>query len=227
MNEAALGSAFVTLLRRDLLVQWRRGSELLNPVFFFVLVVTLFALGTGGEADQLRELGAGVIWVAALLAMLLSLDGLFRADLEDGVLDQLLLAPQPLALLVLAKVLAHWLASGLPLLLTSPLLALLMQLPANATGVLMLALLLGTPVLSLTGAIGAALTVGLRRGGVLVALLVLPLHVPVLIFGTQAVQASLNGLSAEGPLLLLGALLSAGLVLAPWPIAGALRLGVN
>ncbi len=227
MTEAPPGSAFAALLRRDLLVQWRRGSELLNPVFFFVLVVTLFALGAGGEAGRLRELGAGIIWVAALLAMLLSLDGLFRADLEDGALDQLLLAPQPLALLVLAKVLAHWLASGLPLLLASPLLALLMQLPPAATGVLMLALLLGTPVLSLTGAIGAALTVGLRRGGVLVALLVLPLHVPVLIFGTRAVQASLNGLPAEGPLLLLGALLSAGLVLAPWPIAGALRLGVN
>lgn len=220
-------SAFLGLLRRDLRLGVRRRGELLNPLLFFVLVASLFPLGVGPGPTILATIAPGVIWVAALLATLLSMERLFRSDFEDGALEQLLLSPYPLPLLVLAKVLAHWLVTGLPLLLVSPLLGLLLHLPAEAVRTLPLALLLGTPVLSLVGAIGVALTVGLRRGGVLLTLLVLPLYVPVLIFGTAAVAAAAAGLPVSGQLALLGALLALALSLAPFAAAAALRIGAG
>lgn len=222
-----LASVFFGLLRRDLLVTVRRRQQWLNPVLFFVMVVSLFPLGLGPEADTLREIAPGVIWVAALLATLLSLDMLFTADQLDGTLEQLAMSPQPLSWLVLAKVFAHWLVSGLPLVLLSPLLAILMQLPVSTSPVLMLSLALGTLSLSLIGAIGAALTVSLRHAGLLLSLLVLPLFVPVLIFGSHAVSSSAAGLAVDAQLSLLGAICAASLALAPWAIAAALRVGLS
>lgn len=214
-------------VQRDLRLAWRRRSDALASLFFFVMSASLFPLGVGPDAALLRNLGPGVLWVAALLAALLSLGRLFAQDHADGTLEQLLLAGQPLAWLVLGKVLAHWLVSGLPLLLLAPLLALQFQLPVQGLGVLLAALLLGTPVLSLIGAIGAALTLGLRGGGALVAVLVLPLYVPVLVFGAGAVSAELAGLGAQPHLLLLGGVLAASLALAPWAAATALRISLG
>ncbi|MFA7096144.1 MAG: heme exporter protein CcmB [Gammaproteobacteria bacterium] len=214
------------VLIRDLLLAVRRRQDILTAVLFFVIVVTLFPLGVGPEPAVLRDIAPGVVWVAALLATLLSLDRLFAADLRDGTLEQMLLAPQPLALLVLAKILAHWIVAGLPLVLMAPLLGLQLGLGWEELQVLMAALLLGTPVLSLIGAIGAALTLGLR-GGVLIALLVLPLYVPTLILGTGAVENQMAGLSPEAHLSLLGALLLLALFLAPWAAAAALRIMVD
>lgn len=219
-----MGAAFTAVLKRDLLLAVRRRGDWLNPLAFFVIVVTLFPLGVGPDSDLLREIAPGVIWVAALLATLLALDGLFRADFEDGSLEQLLLCPQPLSVLVLAKVLAHWLVTGLPLLCLSPLLAVIMQMPTRAFPALLVSLMLGTLTLSLIGAIGAALTVGLRRGGVLLALLVLPLFIPVLIFGSSSVIAASSGFAIEAQLSLLGALFMLALVLAPLAISAALRI---
>ena len=220
-------SAFFQLLRRDLLLAFRSRHAWLNPLFFFAMVVTLFPLGLGPEPARLAAMAPGVIWVAALLAALLGMDGLFRGDFEDGNLEQWLLSPQPLPLLALAKVAAHWLMTGLPLICLSPLLALLMHLPQAAIGVLVWSLALGTPVLSLVGAIGAALTVGLNRGGVVLSLLVLPLYIPVLIFAAGAVAAAAMGMSASGQLALLGALLCLSLALAPPAIAAALRISLE
>ena len=220
-------SAFFQLLRRDLLLAFRSRHAWLNPLFFFAMVVTLFPLGLGPEPARLAAMAPGVIWVAALLAALLGMDGLFRGDFEDGNLEQWLLSPQPLPLLALAKVAAHWLMTGLPLICLSPLLALLMNLPQAAIGVLVWSLALGTPVLSLVGAIGAALTVGLNRGGVVLSLLVLPLYIPVLIFAAGAVAAAAMGMSASGQLALLGALLCLSLALAPPAIAAALRISLE
>ncbi len=216
--------AFATLLKRDLLLAIRRKGDWLNPLAFFVIVVTLFPLGLGPDGELLREIAPGVLWVAALLATLLALDGLFRGDFDDGSLEQLLLCPQPLSVLVLAKILAHWLVTGLPLLLLSPLLGLVMQLNTQAIPALLMSLTLGTLTLSLIGAIGAALTVGLRRGGVLLALLVLPLFIPVLIFGSSTVHAATTGFAIEAQLSLLGALFVFALVLAPLATAAALRI---
>ena len=199
-------SAFTTLLKRDLTLAMRRRSDWLNPLVFFVIVVTLFPLGVGPDGSLLAEIAPGVIWVAALLATLLALEGLFRDDYIDGSLEQLLLSPQPLTLLVLAKTLAHWMISGLPLVLLSPLLALLMQLPVRALPALLASLVLGTLSLSLIGAIGAALTVGLKRGSVLLALLVLPLFIPVLIFGSSCVAAAAMGFETSAQLSLLAGL---------------------
>jgi heme exporter protein B len=196
-------------------------------LLFFILVVSLFPLGIGPSPQLLATIAPGVIWVAALLATLLSMERLFRSDFEDGALEHLLLSPHSLPLLVLAKVSAHWLVTGLPLLLVSPLLGVLLQLPASAIRALPLTLLLGTPALSLIGAIGVALTVSLRRGGVLLTLLVLPLYVPVLIFGTAAVAAAGAGLPTTGQLALLGALLALALTLAPLATAAGLRIGVD
>ena len=190
-------------------------------------MVTLFPLGVGPDNDLLREIAPGVIWVAALLATLLALDGLFKADFEDGSLEQLILSPQPLSVLVLAKVLAHWLVTGLPLICLSPLLAVVMQLPMRALPALLVSLMLGTLTLSLIGAIGAALTVSLRRGGVLLALLVLPLFIPVLIFGSSSVLAAVSGFAIEAQLSLLGALFMLALVLAPVAVAAALRISTE
>ena len=220
-------SAFASLLKRDLTLAVRRRSDWLNPLVFFVIVVTLFPLGVGPDGSLLAEIAPGVIWVAALLATLLALDGLFRDDYLDGSLEQLLLSPQPLTFMVLAKTCAHWIVSGLPLVLLSPLLAMLMQLPVKALPALLASLVLGTLSLSLIGAIGAALTVGLKRGSVLLALLVLPLFIPVLIFGSSCVAAAAGGFDTGAQLSLLAALFFLALALAPWAAAAALRISAE
>lgn len=219
--------AVIALVRRDLLLAFRRRGDLLTHLFFFVMVVSLFPLGVGPEAQMLRTIAPGILWVTALLSSMLSMGRLFAHDLADGTLEQLLMSPQPLSLLVGAKVFAHWLVSGLPLVLLAPVLALQFDLPADTIGLLFLSLLLGTPVLSLLGALGAALTLGVRGGSVLVGVLVLPLCVPVLIFGAGGVSAQMQGLAATAHLQLLGALLAASAALAPWGTAAALRLAVD
>ena len=224
---SSVSGLFGAVLKRDLMLAYRKKSDLFNPLIFFLMVATLFPLGVSPEPDFLAEIAPGVVWVAALLATLLSMDGLFKSDFEDGTLEQTLLSPQPLFVVVLAKVLAHWMMSGLPLALLAPLLAVMLFLPAEGMTGLMLSLLLGTPTLSLVGSIGAALTVGLRKGGVLISLLVLPLYIPVLIFGTSAVQAAVTGLPLAGFFALLGAILALGLVLAPLAIGAALRISVS
>lgn len=215
------------VFRRDLLLAARKPADAATPLVFFAIVVSLFPLGVGPDPMVLRTLAPGVLWVAALLATLLSLNRLFAADYADGTLEQLALSPQPLASLVFAKIAAHWVTTGLPLLLLSPLLAIQLNLPTEALATLLLALLLGTPVLSLIGGIGAALTLGLRGGGVLVSLLVLPLYTPVLIFGAGAVTASATGFDPEAYLSLLGAFLAVALGFAPWATAAALRISLD
>ena len=205
----------------------RRRSDVLTTLIFFVIVVSLFPLGVGPERDMLRAMAPGVIWVAALLASMLALGRMFSGDYLDGTLEQMLLSPRSLPILVFGKMTAHWLTTGLPLVLISPLLALQFDLSPEAIGVLLLALLLGTPLLSMIGAIGAALTVGLRGGGALVALLVLPLYVPVLIFGAGAVEATTAGLGAQAHLSVMGALLILSAVFTPWVIAAALRISLE
>ncbi|NOY15706.1 MAG: heme exporter protein CcmB [Gammaproteobacteria bacterium] len=219
--------AFYTVVKRDLLLAMRNRSDILTTLFFFIIAISLFPLGIGPELDTLREIAPGVFWVAALLASMLALERLFAIDFADGTLEQLLLTPQPAILLVLAKVLAHWLITGVPLVLLSPLLGLQYDLSSEAIQALMLTLLLGTPSLSLIGAIGAALTLGLRGGGVLVSLLVLPLYVPVLIFGAGAVEATVSGLGGAGHLFMLGAILLLSLVMAPLATAAALRVSAE
>ncbi|GAA0787867.1 heme exporter protein CcmB [Marinobacterium sediminicola] len=213
--------------RREFLLSFRRKSDLVNPLIFFLMVATLFPLGVSPEPGFLAQIAPGVVWVAALLATLLSMDALFRSDYEDGSLEQLLLSPQPLFIVVLAKVVAHWMMTGLALTIMAPLLGLMLFLPSEGMPGLMLSLLLGTPTLSLVGAIGAALTVGLKKGGVLISLLVLPLYIPVLIFGSSAVQAAVTGLPLGGYLALLGALLALALGLAPLAISAALRISIS
>lgn len=219
----AVGAVFV----RDLRIALRRRADTLAALVFFVMVVSLFPLGIGPEPQLLRALAAGVVWVAALLASMLSLARIFADDHRDGTLEQLLLSAHPLPLLVAGKIAAHWIASGLLLTLLSPLLALQFDLPPSACGVMALSLLLGTPVLSLIGAVGAALTVGLRGAGVLVSLLTLPLCVPVLIFGAGAVEFHTAGQSVAGHFSLLGALLALALVGAPPVAAAALRIALE
>jgi heme exporter protein B len=214
-------------LCRDLLIAGRRLYAVILPLVFFIIVTSLFPLGVGPEASLLRTLAPGVLWVAALLATLLSLNRLFADDYADGTLELLLLAPHPLSVLALAKVTAHWLVTGLPLVLLSPLLAVSLNLPERALPTLALSLLLGTPVLSLIGAIGAALTIGVRGGGVLISVLVLPLYTPVLIFGAGAVTQAAAGLSAEAYLSMLAAFLTLAATLAPWAIAGALKVSTD
>jgi heme exporter protein B len=218
---------FAWLVWRDLILAWRRRADVLATLFFFVIVVSLFPLGVGPEREILRIIAPGVVWVAALLASTLSLGRLFGNDYQDGSLEQLLLTPQPLFLIVLAKILSHWVISEVPLVIVAPLLGVQFGLSQNTLGVVTLSLLLGTPVLSLIGAIGAALTLGLRAANVLVALLVLPLYIPVLIFGAGAIEASVQGLSAQPYLLLLGATLVLSLVFAPWATSAALRISVE
>jgi len=226
-SEQSLPGLFVAVLKRDLLLSYRRRSDLVNPLIFFLMVATLFPLGVSPEPEFLAQLAPGVVWVAALLATLLSMDSMFKSDFEDGTLEQTLLSPQPLFIVVLAKVMAHWMLTGLPLALLAPLLGVMLFLPDGGMSGLMLSLLLGTPTLSLVGAIGAALTVGLRKGGVLISLLVLPLYIPVLIFGSSAVQAAVTGLPLDGYLALLGAMLALGFVMAPLAIGAALRISVS
>lgn len=220
-------SAFFAIVMRDLRLGFGAQGAMLTTLLFFVLAVSLFPLGVGPEPQILARIAAGVIWVAALLAAMLSLDRLFQTDQEDGTLDLLAQAPLPLGLVALAKTLAHWLTTGLPLSLIAPLLAIFLQMEGAAIPVLLAALLLGTPSLSLIGAIGAALTLGAKRGAVLVPLLALPLVIPVLIFGVGAVEAATYGLSAGPHLLLLGAFLAGALALSPFAIAAAVRLALE
>ena len=217
-------SAFRAALGRELLVLWRSPAEIINPLFFFVMVISLFPLAISPKPELLATVAPGVLWVAALLAVMLSLDGLFRRDQESGVLDMLLTAPVMPVVPVLAKLLAHWLLTGLPLVLISPLLGHMLQLPDAALGTVMLSLLLGTPALTIVGAIGAALTVGLNRGGILLAVLVLPLYIPVLIFGAGAVSAATGGANVDGILAILGALLALTISLGPLAVSAGLKI---
>ncbi|CAK0739993.1 cytochrome c maturation protein B [Gammaproteobacteria bacterium] len=226
-ERSTLARAFRTALSRDLLLATRRRGELVNPLVFFVIVTTLFPLGLGPEVNLLSRAAPGILWVAALLATMLSLESMFHPDYEDGTLEQFLLSSHPLVALVIAKVLAHWLVTGLPLVVLAPFLGVLLHLPSSASGTLALALVLGTPILSFVGAIGAALTVGLRRGGVLLSLLVLPLYIPVLIFGAGAVDNASGGLPVTAHFYLLGALLVLAGSLAPWAIAASLRISLE
>jgi heme exporter protein B len=223
----SLARAFLALLRRDLVIAFRRRSEMVNPLLFFVLVTSLFPLGVGAQPKLLSLMAPGVVWVAALLAALLSLDTIFRSDFEDGTLEQLMLSAQPVSVLVIAKVLAHWLITGLPLLLVAPLLATLLGMPAQGIGTLVTSLLFGTPALSLIGAIGVALTVGLRKGGVILSLLVLPLYVPVLIFGAGAVGNAAMGIDAAAQMYIMAAFLILSLTLSPVATAAALRVSLS
>ena len=225
--QAGMSSAFFALLRRDLLLAFRRRTELLFPIIFLLVVVSLFPMGIGPGPQLLARIGPGVIWIAALLATVISLDSLFRSDFEDGSMEQFLISGHPLTLIAMAKIVAHWLVAGLPIVLLSPLLALWMNLPLDTLGVLVVTLLLGTPVLSLIGSIGVALTVSLRRGGQLLSLLVFPLYVPILIVATAAVMASADSL----PYTQFFGLLSAGLIisatLAPFASAAALKISMS
>lgn len=214
---------FFEIIRRDLRLALRQGSDSIMVVTFFILTVVLFPFGIGPESGILERVSAGVLWVTALLASLLSLDRLFQTDYEDGSLELLVLTPTSLEVVVAAKVVAHWLTTGLPLLVAAPVLAVLLHMNADGFLTLVLTMLIGTPILSLIGGIGAALVLGARRGGVLLSLLILPLYVPVLIFGVGAIDAAVQGRSAEPHLLILSGLLAAALPLSPWAIAAALR----
>lgn len=215
------------IIGRDLRLAMRRQADIVSALFFFIIVASLFPLGIGPEPDLLRKLAPGVLWVAALLATMLSLPRMFADDYRDGTLEQLALAPHPLGLVVTGKVIAHWLVSGLPLAMLAPVLGVQFDLPADALFVLTAAILLGTPALSGVGAIGAALTLGLRGGGVLLSLLVLPLYIPVLIFGAGAVDATMTGLGGEGHLSLLAAMTIASIGFAPWAAAAALKIALE
>jgi heme exporter protein B len=226
-TEPCLWQTARALARRDLRLLWRRRGDALQPLMFAVLVVVLFALALGREPQLMAQVGAAVLWVAVLLAGQLALESMFRSDAEDGSLEQWLLAPVPLAWLVLVRVLLHWATTALPLIVVSPLLAEMLHLPHDQLPILLASLLLGTPLLSLIGGVVAALTVGIRRSGILVALLALPLYVPVLVFGAGSVGAAARGQDPVGALLLLGAGLVVALVLAPLATAAAIRISLN
>lgn len=227
MSQQNASVAFAALLRRDFLLAYRRRAELLQPLVFLLVVTTLFPLGVGPSPQLLATIAPGVIWIAALLAAVLSLDSLFRSDFDDGTLEQLVLSGQPLALIALARTLAHWLFAGLPIVLLSPLLAMWMNLPDAGLAVLVKSLLIGTPVLSLIGAIGSALTVSLKRGGQLLSLLIFPLFVPLLILATSAISSAVAGLPYTGQLGLMLAAMVASLTLAPFATAAALKLSLS
>lgn len=220
-------NAVVAVARRDLLMVMRRKSEVLTALFFFVIVTSLFPLGIGPEPALLRKIAPGVLWVAALLATMLGLQRMFAADHADGTLEQMAISPTPLVMLVVGKIGAHWLVSGLPLVLIAPILGIQFDLDASALGVLVIALMLGTPLLSLIGSIGAALTLGVRGGGVLLSLLVLPLFIPALIFGAGAVEAHISGMGSGGHLSLLAAMLALAVFFAPWATTAALRIALE
>ena len=215
------------LVRRDLQVALRNRSELLNPIIFLLVVITLFPLAVGPGADTLSRIAPGVIWVSALLSAMLGLERMFRDDFRDGALEHMLLLPCPIELSVFAKITVHWLTTALPLLVVTPLLALLLSLPMQAYGTLLVSLVLGTPILSAVGAIGVALTVSLNRGGALLSLLLLPLLIPLLIFATAAVEAATMNVSATGPLALMAAFLVLALGLSPLAVKAALQVSVN
>lgn len=227
MSKRATFPALTGVVRRDLRLAMRRKADIFTTLFFYVIVVSMFPLGIGPEMDTLRQIAPGVLWVTALLATMLSLGRLFEQDHMDGTLEQMAISSIPLGVLIFGKVIAHWLLSGLPLTLVAPLLALQFDLPQSSLAVLALSLAIGTPVLSLVGAIGAALTLGLRGGGVLVSLLVLPLYIPVLIFGAGAVEAHVAGLLATSHLSLLAALLAVAIFFAPWATTAALRIALE
>jgi len=218
---------FALVLKRDLTIAFRHKDEMLNPLLFFIIVVTLFPLGIGPETNTLAKIAPGIIWVSSLLATLLSLDRLFKADHSDGSLEQMLISPQPLFIFTLAKICAHWLLTGLPLILVAPLLAVLLHLPSESYQALFFTLLLGTPVLSFIGAIGAALTVGIKKGGVLLSLIVLPLYIPILIFATSAIDTASLSLPYGGQLAIIAALFFGSLTLAPFAVGAALKVSTN
>lgn len=227
MTEASLFLATRAMVKRDFTLAMRRKADVLTTLFFFLIVVSLFPLGVGPEMETLRQIGPGVIWVAALLAAMLSLGRMFSDDYQDGTLEQIILLPHPLSMMVLSKIITHWLLSGLPLVIFSPLLAMQLGLDGEAIVLLMITLVLGTPAMSLIGAVGAALTLGLRGGGVLVSLLVLPLYIPILIFGAGAVESQSVGLGADAHLSILGGLLLLALVFTPISTAAALRISLD
>ena len=221
-----LGTA-LTIIRRELLIAYRKQSDVLNPLWFFIIVITLFPLSIGPEPNLLARIAAGIVWVAALLSALLSLERLFRDDYRDGSLEQLMLLPVPLFVVILCKVISHWLLTGLPLILISPILAILLSLDLHTWLAIVLTLLLGTPTLSFIGAIGVALTVGIQKGGVLLSLLTLPLYIPVLIFATSAIDSASLGVAYNGQLAVMGAMGVAALTFAPFAIGAALRISVD
>jgi len=227
MNRTGLITLFTAIIRRDVMITVRNRADAANTVAFYVIVFTLFPLAIGQNPTQLQALAPGVIWIAALLATLLGLEGLFRSDFDDGSLEQLLLTSGPVPLLILGKILAHWCVTGLPLILVTPLLAPMMQLSSLSTAVLLLTLLIGTPILSLVGSIGTALTVGTRRGGVLLTLIVLPLYIPVLVFGSTAVHNAGLGLPIAGQIYLLSAMAILALCLTPFAAAAAIKISLN
>jgi heme exporter protein B len=220
-------TAWTQIFKRDLLIAFRRRSEIMHPLIFFVMVISLFPLALGDDKALLQKIAPAIIWVTALLATMLSLDTLFRSDFDDGSLEQMTLLETPLSILVTAKITAHWVITGLPLILITPLLAVLLYVPAETISMLLLTLLLGTPTLSLIGAVGIALTVGLRQGGVILSLLILPLYIPVLIFATLALQNSAQGFSAEAQLAMMLAILMLAITLSPFAIAAALKVSLS
>jgi heme exporter protein B len=219
-----MASGFSAYLRRDLLLAYRRRGDAASPLIFFIMVSTLIPLGITPESARLAEIAPGIIWVMALLATLLSIDGIFANDYQDGSLEQLLISPHLLAMPILGKTAAHWMVTGLPLTLASPLLGMMLSLPAQGYVPIVASLALGTGCLSLIGSVGAALTVSLRKGGLLLSLLVMPLYMPVIIFGSATVQSAIDGFAWSGPLAILGAMLAASIALCPLAAAGALRL---
>ena len=226
-DQATTYEAFIATLKRDLLVAYKRKNDIVNPFMFFIIVCSLFPIGISPDPERLGEIAAGVLWISALLASLLAMDSLFRNDFEDGSLEQLLISPHPLYFLVLAKNIAHWLVSGLPVVIISPVVAYMLSLPSDSYGTLFATLLIGTPVLSLVGSIGVALTVGLGSRGLILAVITLPMSVPVLIAGTLTIQETLNGASMAGYIAILGAMFIGSLTLAPLASATALRISVN
>lgn len=226
-QSAGMMAVFSATVARDLTLAYRNRGELSNPLVFFLIVVTMVPLGVSPDPNTLAKLAPGMIWVVSLLATLLSLDSLFKSDYEDGTLDQYLISPQPLYLIVLAKVLVHWLVTGLPLTLLSPLMGVMLSLPGQATIPLMLSLLIGTATLSLVGAIGAALTVSLRKGGLLLSLIIMPLYAPVLIFGSSGVVAAADGMTFSSQMAVLGAMLAFAIIATPFAASGALRVSAD
>jgi heme exporter protein B len=226
-HPAGLRRLALTVVARELRLAFRRGDQVLQPLIFFVIVTTLFPLATGPDTAVLRQIGPGAVWVAAMLASLLALESLFRPDVEDGTMEQWVLSGQPLSWILLWKTAAHWLLSGLPLIIVAPLMANGFRIPNEVLPTLMASLALGTGVLSMLGGVGAALTVSVRRGNVLVALLVLPMQAPVLIFGTQAILRAMNGESVTGAMYFLGAMLLLALSLGPFAMAAAIRISVE
>lgn len=220
-------NVLLTVIHRDLLVAFRRRAELMNPVLFYAIVVTLFPLGVSPDVSFLSKLAPGVVWVTALLAALISVERIFKQDFEDGSIEQLFLSPYPVSLLIFGKVVAHWIITGVPMLGIVPIMAMLLHIPGQVLPVLWISVLIGTPILSLVGAIGAALTVGLGGGGMLIGLLVLPLYIPVLIFASSAVSAAIDGQAVSGQLAMLGAGLILALILAPLAISASLKVSMD